>query len=129
MKKDITTRKDIEQLVDSFYKKVRMNEKIGPIFNKVAKVDWDSHLPKMYSFWASILFGERSFSGNPMQKHIQLSSQTQMGEAEFSEWLFLFHQTVDELFTGQKAEEAKSRSSNIARVMMHNIQRKSHFTT
>jgi hemoglobin len=122
MKNDITNKPDIELLVNTFYDKVKTNKIIGHIFNDVAKVDWEHHLPKMYSFWASLLLGEHSFSGNPMQKHIALSKQTTMSEVEFSEWLSLFIQTTDELFEGEKAEEAKTRAANIARLMLHKIQ-------
>lgn len=122
MKNDIATRNDIELLVNTFYDKVKTNKIIGHIFNDVAKVDWGHHLPKMYSFWASLLLGEHSFSGNPMQKHIALSKLTTMSEVEFSEWLSLFIQTTDELFEGEKAEEAKTRAANIARLMLHKIQ-------
>lgn len=123
MKEDIKTRQDVELLVDSFYEKVRSNKVIGIIFNDIAGVDWELHLPKMYSFWASLLLGERSFSGNPMQKHIALSRRASMTEREFSVWLQLFHETLDELFSGEKAEEAKIRADNIARLMLHKINR------
>lgn len=109
-------------LVNTFYDKVKANPIIGHIFNDIAKVDWEHHLPKMYSFWASLLLGEHSFSGNPMQKHIELSKLTKMTNVEFSEWLLLFTQTTDELFKGEKAEEAKTRAANIARLMLHKIQ-------
>lgn len=122
MKNDITNRNDIELLVNTFYDKVKANPIIGHIFNDIAKVDWEHHLPKMYSFWASLLLGEHSFSGNPMQKHIELSKQTKMTNVEFSEWLLLFTQTTGELFKGEKAEEAKTRAANIARLMLHKIQ-------
>ncbi len=122
MKNDIQNRPDIELLVNTFYEKVRENKVLGYIFNDVAKINWESHLPKMYSFWASILLGEHSFSGNPMQKHIALSKVTEMTDKEFSEWLYLFIETVDELFVGEKANEAKLRAGNIARLMLHNIQ-------
>ena len=122
MKADIGTRKDIELLVDTFYEKVRDNGVLGFIFDEVAQVDWEEHLPKMYSFWASVLLGEHSFSGNPMQKHIALSQLTAMTDREFSEWLRLFAQTVDELFEGELADEAKIRAGNIARAMLYNIQ-------
>jgi|SRR5690554_190640 hemoglobin len=122
MKNDIQNRSDIELLVNTFYEKVRENKMLGYIFNDVAKINWESHLPKMYSFWASILLGEHSFSGNPMQKHIALSKITEMTDKEFSEWLYLFIETVDELFVGEKANEAKLRAGNIARLMLHNIQ-------
>ncbi|MBP6516520.1 MAG: group III truncated hemoglobin [Chitinophagales bacterium] len=121
MKKDIYNREDVELLVDTFYDKVKANATIGYIFNDIAKVDWENHLPLMYSFWASILLGEHSFSGNPMYKHIQLSKIAPMTDKEFSEWLKIFIQTTDELFEGEKAEEAKTRASNIARLMLHKI--------
>ena len=40
MKNDINTREDIIFLVDSFYQRVQLNDKIGPIFTQIAKVDW-----------------------------------------------------------------------------------------
>ena len=122
MKKDIENRKDIVLLVNTFYEKIKSNPTLGYIFNDVAKVNWDEHLQKMYSFWASILLGEHSFNGNPMQKHIALSKITAMTEVEFTEWLLLFHQTVDFLFEGNNATEAKTRAANIARLMLHKIQ-------
>ena len=50
MKKDIENRTDIELLVRSFYDKVKIDDTIGYIFNDIAKVDWEKHLPVMYNF-------------------------------------------------------------------------------
>ena len=50
MKGDITNRKDIEQLINAFYDKVKKDAVIGFIFNDVAKVNWEVHLPVMYDF-------------------------------------------------------------------------------
>lgn len=121
---DINTRTDVEQLVNVFYEKVRVNDKLGFIFMDIAKVDWELHLPKMYSFWASILLGEHSYTGNPMQTHIELNKMIPLTDNEFSEWLLLFNQTLDELFEGDKAEEAKLRALNIARLMSFKVQGK-----
>ena len=122
MKKDIENREDIILLVNTFYNSVKENKTLGYIFNDIAKVDWQYHLPKMYSFWASLLLDEHSFSGNPMEKHIALSKITSMTETEFSEWILLFTNTVDALFEGETANEAKLRAGNIARLMLHKIQ-------
>lgn len=122
--KDIQEHTDIVLLVDQFYSKIKTNPILSPIFSDVAKVDWDHHLPKMYSFWGSILLGEQTYSGNPMQVHVALSKLTPLSEHEFDEWLLLFNATVDELFSGTNAEEAKLRASNIARLMLHKIQTK-----
>ncbi len=122
MKKDIENRTDIELLVDTFYDKVQVNPIIGPIFTDIARVDWDHHLPRMYQFWAGLLLGESGFSGNPMRKHVELSKMAPLTETEFSEWLRLFGETTDELFAGEKAEEAKIRAANIARMMLYKIE-------
>jgi hemoglobin len=122
MKSDISTHNDITLLVNTFYERVKKNPVIGYIFSDVAKVDWEHHLPKMYSFWGSLLLGEHSYSGNPMLKHVELSKTTSLSEKEFSEWLMLFNQTVDELFEGEKAAEAKIRAANIARLMLFKIE-------
>lgn len=123
MKKDIQTSADIELLVNTFYEKVRQDKTIDYIFEDVANVDWSKHLPKMYAFWGSILLGEKSFEGNPMQKHVELGRITPMTEVEFSAWKVLFTKTVYELFEGSKADEAIVRAENIARLMLFNIQK------
>lgn len=122
MKSDIKDREDIRLLIDTFYDKVKINDVIGPIFNDVAQLDWDHHMPIMYDFWSGLLLGERGYTGNPMEKHIALSKKTTMSEVEFSEWLKLFIQTTDDLFQGPRAEDAKHRASNIARLMLYKIQ-------
>ena len=42
-----------------------------------------------------------------------------MTEAHFQQWNALFNETVDELFTGKKAEEIKQRARNISAVLMY----------
>lgn len=121
MKQDIKDRDDIVLLVNSFYDAVRQNKILGHIFNDVAKVNWDEHLPKMYSFWGSILLGEHSYSGNPMRTHIELAERTSMTKTEFNEWVSLFAKTVNEHFIGKIADNAKFRAAHIANTMLHNI--------
>ena len=69
MKKDITSRKDIELLVDEFYNKIKKDEQIGFIFTDIAKVNWEKHLPIMYDFFENMLFYTGSYTGNPMELH------------------------------------------------------------
>ncbi|NLO71905.1 MAG: group III truncated hemoglobin [Porphyromonadaceae bacterium] len=121
MKNDIRTHEDIILLVDTFYGYVRKSPIIGFIFDEISKVDWSSHLPKMYDFWSSILLNEHKYRGNPMQVHLNLSTQTDMYQFQYNEWLTLFHKTIDELFEGEIADEAKVRSSYIAENMLFNI--------
>lgn len=76
--KNLESREDIELLVNSFYDKVVKDETIGFFFKDVIKVDWDKHLPKMYSFWESILFGQMSYKGNPMAVHFPINQMEAM---------------------------------------------------
>ncbi len=112
MKTDIQSLDDIKLLVDEFYGKVRNNQLIGPIFNQVIKDRWPEHLDKMYRFWESILLGNNTYHGRPFPPHAQLPIQLE----HFDQWKSLFFETVDELFEGSVAEEAKWRATKIAEV-------------
>ncbi|MEO6884510.1 MAG: group III truncated hemoglobin [Bacteroidia bacterium] len=113
-KSDIKAIDDVHLLVHSFYNKVRKDILLSPIFDAVIKTeDWDFHLSKMCEFWNSILLNTRSFRGDPAGKHLPLPINAQ----HFSRWLFLFSETVDELFSGETAEMAKSRAFGIGNVM------------
>lgn len=114
MKHDITKPEHIRLMVNTFYNKVEADKLLGPVFNDVAQVDWDSHLPVMYSFWENLLLGTARYSGRPFPKHAPLP----INPAHFMQWINLFEATVDELFAGEKAEEAKGRARAIALVFM-----------
>ncbi len=117
---DISNREDIQLLIDTFYKKVQSNDTIGYFFNDVAQVDWEAHLPKMYDFWETILFHKHVYKGNPMKKHILLHQLEKLEKQHFDEWLLLFHTTIDELFKGENAENAKNRARSIATAIQLN---------
>jgi hemoglobin len=101
---DIETAQDVKRLVDAFYAKVNCDELLAPIFNETAHVDWPKHLPTMYRFWQSVLFGSGNYQGAPFPKHAVLPVQ----QPHFERWLTLFAETVDENFAGPKSEEAKA---------------------
>lgn len=120
-KSDIRTRGDVEFLIRSFYEKVMVDETISYLFTEVAQIDLPSHLPKLYDFWCSLLLGESSYKGNPMTVHFHLHAKSPLQKEHFSVWLTLFTATVDELFIGAKAEEAKTRARNTAQLMEYKI--------
>lgn len=114
MMKDIDGIDDIKSLVDSFYSKVVKDETIGYIFQDVQKVDWNIHLPRMYSFWHTVLFGVMSYKGNPMLKHYYVNKNEPLSPTHFKQWLILWEETIDEQFIGKKADLAKQRAVNMA---------------
>ena len=115
--KEIQSREEIKQMVDSFYSKVNEDELLSPVFNEFAGVDWESHLPKMYDFWTTILLGEMTYKGNPFLKHIPLPIDKQ----HFDRWIKLFLETIDEHFKGEVAAEAKQRAMSIAGIFQYKL--------
>ncbi|HEU4904205.1 MAG TPA: group III truncated hemoglobin [Flavisolibacter sp.] len=116
--KDIENVQDIQTFVNEFYLKVRNDALLSPVFAaKIPDEAWPVHLQRMYAFWNAILFAEKGFDGNPMQKHMSLPIE----EKHFSQWLSLFNATIDENFTGPKAAEAKQRARSIAQIMNFKI--------
>jgi len=108
---DIHSNEDIRLLVDSFYDKVKKDEVIGFIFHDIIGEDWSHHLPVMYQFWDTVLLCNAGYRGNPVMKHIVLDKKIPLKEEHFDRWLALWNDTVDSLFTGERADEAKNRAS------------------
>ena len=108
-------------MVDRFYEKVRADDLLGYIFDDVAKVDWSEHLPKLYAFWETILFGTGNFRGNPLMAHLKLVTETEMDWPRFERWVGLFHQTVDEMFAGENATHIKRAAEDMANVIHSRI--------
>ena len=121
MKSDISSRKDIQLLIDSFYAKVQEDDLIGYIFGEVAQVDWPRHLPVMYDFWEGLLLGNAVYRGNPMAKHIALDKKVKLTPAHFERWKALFYETLDTLYEGKIATEAKKRVESISHLMQAKI--------
>ncbi|GGH58738.1 hemoglobin [Filimonas zeae] len=118
MKKDIENRQDIQLLVDNFYTKVKADATIGYFFSEVVPVNWQSHLPRMYSFWETVLLGQASYKGNPLLKHIDINRLQPLLDKHFDQWLVLWHQTINELFDGPIAESAKRKPEQMKIIML-----------
>lgn len=107
---DIRNEEDIKELVHAFYDKVQKDERLGYIFNEVAEVDWDRHLPNMVDFWSNLLFQTGRYEGRPFRQHMNLPIK----KMDFGRWYKLFEETVDERFEGEKADYAKEMAGKIA---------------
>jgi len=115
---DITDAADIDRLVRAFYARVRPDAVIGHFFTEL---DWDHHIPRIVSFWCMVLLGDPGYQGDPMTAHILLSRKQPMLAEHFAQWLMHWEATVDDLFAGARADEAKQRPRTIAAVMAHKV--------
>lgn len=121
--KDIETRADIELLISKFYEKMLKDQIIGFIFTDIAKIDLDEHLSIICDFWETILFTRPVYKRGPevMNVHHELNKKIPLRKGHFTRWLYLFSTTIDELYTGERAEKAKQRADSIAKLMQKRI--------
>lgn len=115
---DIRNMDDIRLLVDTFYGNARQDDLLGPIFEETIGLHWPEHFEKLYRFWQTVLLNERTYHGRPFVPHASMP----LDRTHFERWLGLFHGTVDSLFAGPKAEEAKWRSLQMANAFHGRIQ-------
>jgi hemoglobin len=91
----------LSQMVEKFYARIQADDMLGPIFAQRIN-DWPHHLAHMKQFWRSIMLKTGEFSGNPMIKHAAISK---IDKPEFSHWLKLFAETLDDLGGVQEARD------------------------
>lgn len=119
---DIQDRADVSHLVRTFYSTVRKDATLGPIFERQIS-DWEEHFELLSDFWESNLLFVSKYKGNPHQVHVAVDqAQDQVIRQEhFGRWLEHWHQTIDSLFAGEKAEAAKRRARNMSTGMFIKI--------
>ena len=115
--KDITTTADVELLINTFYDKVKKDDTIGYIFNEVIGRDWSHHLPVMYKFWNMVLLTIPGYEGYPTRKHVEVNKQTPLKKEHFDRWLLLWDNTIDHLFKGEIADQAKTKAQLMANLI------------
>ncbi|HEX9980849.1 MAG TPA: group III truncated hemoglobin [Flavobacterium sp.] len=112
--RDIETRQDIALLMESFYTKLLQDSTISYIFTDVAKIDLQEHLPHLIDFWEEMILGSSYYNKNVMKIHLDLNEKMMLQPLHFQTWLRHFDQTIDESFSGSKAEQMKTRALSIA---------------
>ena len=105
--RDIETREDIRQLVEIFYDKARIDDRLGGVFAAAVEDDlWPAHFEQVTDFWNSALFNAGTYRGNTFAKHANLPIE----KMHFDRWLALFAETVNEHFAGPVADDSIHRA-------------------
>ncbi len=118
---DIEDRADCERLVRTFYGRALTDPLIGFIFVDVARLDLEEHVPRITSFWETILLGAGTYGGGAFGPHAALHAKVELQRGHFERWLVLWHASVDELFAGQRAALAKSHADRVARAFLRRL--------
>ena len=109
----------INNLVHSFYNKVRKDQFIGPIFNEIIKDNWDKHLSQMCDFWSNIALSTSRYKGQPLLKHIKIP---QLNEEHFARWLSIFEENAYSICSEEIAIFFIDRARKIAQSLMFGIE-------
>lgn len=116
-KREINGMPDIRLLVDKFYERASHDELLAPIFAK--RFTGKEHpLEPLYQYWYSVVFEEKSSASPPFPKHADLP----LTHKHFDRWLSIFHQTVDDLFTGTTAADAKVKAIRMSEVFRYKME-------
>lgn len=107
---DIQTTDDIRTIVHAFYRDMEDDPVIGHYFSGL---DWAEHLPVMVRFWSSIVFATGQYDGRPFDPHARMPNLSQV---HFERWLERFRKTIDDRFSGERADMMKARAEQIAGV-------------
>ena len=119
---DIETRADCERLVRAFYAKAMADPVIGFIFVDVVKLDLEAHVPRITSFWETVLLGNKTYSGGAFGAHVGVHAKVRLREGHFKRWLGLWFGTVDELFAGERANLAKVHALRVGQAFHQRLQ-------
>jgi hemoglobin len=101
----------LTQLVDTFYRRVRADPELGPVFND-AIADWPAHLEQLAAFWSSVMLNSGRYKGNPMRAH--LNHAARISPALFERWLGLWREAAAETMPAPAAAALRAKAARIA---------------
>ena len=114
--RDLDSPDEIAEMVRRFYQDVAQDDLLGPLFNDVARVDWNEHLPKLTRFWCRALLGIEGYAGNPFRSHALINDRCPLTMEHFDRWLQLFQDAVELGWTGPHADRALALALQVAGV-------------
>jgi truncated hemoglobin YjbI len=69
----------------------------------------------MKNFWNSVLLKSASYTGHPLILHAFLPAE----QAQVQQWIHLFHEAVEEHFTGPTAITAQTLADKLRRIFAY----------
>ena len=111
----------IDRLVDAFYGRVLSDPTLAPVFTEVARIDLDSHLPRIKAFWYRMVLGRPGYRRNMVARHAEVHARFPLRGRHFDRWLALFTRTLDERFAGPYADRARAVACSIAANLERNL--------
>lgn len=108
------TDRHIREVVDEFYRRVRVDPVLGPVFERHVR-DWDAHHARLTGFWSSALLHTGSYYGRPAEIHRVIQG---LSGTDFDRWLLLFESTAKDVCTEEHAAAFLIRAQRMRVGMM-----------
>ena len=115
LRHDIASEADIQVLVDAFTEKLQAQPYLSALYEKLSPRDWKQHLFLMERFWHSVLLRSASYRGHPLILHALLPAC----QAQAAGWVHLFHEAVEERFSGPTAAKARAFAEKMVRIFAY----------
>jgi hemoglobin len=119
--REIVDRADVEVLVRTFYGRALSDEVLLRHFVELRFGELEHHVPKITDYWDSKLFDNDRYQGDALQVHRRIDAMHSLRADHFTRWLQLWVTTVDELFSGARASNAKRIAAQAATLMHFKI--------
>lgn len=111
---------EIDCVVAEFYREIRKNPSLAPIFAKHVS-DWPSHEAKIASFWKHVILLERAYEGNPLSVH---RAAGDIREEMFPVWLELFDAVLQRTLPVATAKSWSALAHRIGRGLRYGLSHK-----
>jgi hemoglobin len=111
MLSDLSGRADVHDLVVEFYREVIFDDVLGPVFEEVAEVRWDEHIPRLVDYWCRILFGDLDHRGSLTVAHRHLHQVMPIRAEHCDRWYGRWTECLDGRWRGPNADRARHHAA------------------
>lgn len=118
---DLDTRSEIHDLVVYFYREIVFDEFLDHVFEDVAQVDWNEHIPRLIDYWCGVLLRQPGYDGMVLAAHHEVHDLEAFTAEHFETWFAMWVRCVNERWAGPMAERAKSHAAHMVRVMSRKL--------
>lgn len=115
--RDLADRDDVYALLSRFYGRALEDDLLAGPFADVRAMGLEAHLPVMCDFWETVLFRAGLYRGSALTVHREVHHDHPLTHEHFIRWLTLWLDTVDAMYRGPVAEQAKTQARRIAWAM------------
>lgn len=118
---DLSTRTDIHDLVVDFYREVVWDDLLDAVFDGVAEIDWETHIPKLVDYWCRIVLDDPGPKYPIMAAHRALHALEPLGPEHCDRWWTLWSECIDRGWSGPRAEHARSHATSLMAGMARHV--------